>query len=83
MRLTRTDGTSVVINAAMVSGIFHHNLGRVTCTCLRTIDGNEWLVREPIEYLEAAIEAANNGKPQPKAPAPMAIETKAKEKAKK
>ena len=79
MRLTRTNGTPVVVNAALVTGIFNHELGRVSCTCLRTIDGNEWLVREPIEYLEAAIDAALNGKPAPK-PAPMAIETKGKKK---
>lgn len=79
IRLTRTNGTPVVINAATVSGVFNHQLGKVYCTCLRTIDGNEWLVREPIDYVETAM----GGKSSPHVPAPMVVETKVKEKAKK
>lgn len=67
-------GNPVVINVAAISGRFRARVGRLECTVIRTVDGNEWLVRESLDEIAAIIEAATGSDP-------LKLETKAKAKA--
>lgn len=51
-------GNPVVINVATITGRFRSMVGRLECTVIRTADGNEWLVRESMDEIQALIDAA-------------------------
>lgn len=72
VRLTRVTGETVTVNACAMTGMFVTQVGRSTCTIIRTSDGNEWTVRESPDAILEAV-----GKQRPSVAAPLKAETKA------
>lgn len=66
-------GNPVVINVATITGRFRSMVGRTECTVVRTIDGNEWLVRETLEEISTLIDSASVAAT---GTAPLKLETK-------
>jgi uncharacterized protein YlzI (FlbEa/FlbD family) len=78
IKLTRTNGTEVVVNAATISGIIRDRSGRLEMTYVRTIDGNEWIVSETPDQITEAVGRILAGQSGSVAVAAMVVETKTK-----